>query len=146
MALDERAGHLYLAETLAGKVVRYKVDVASGKVSERAEFYDAKGAIDNIELDQNGRLWIALPLRSEIRVVDPANTKAASVFRVSTPEGEEITAQIEELIRQGKPWLDRFTPKVWDPAPGAITGVILSPNDGPVFVSGLGDALIRLER
>jgi hypothetical protein len=31
---------------------------------------------------------------------------------------------------------------VW---PGPVTGIILSPGNGPAYVSGLGDALIKLD-
>jgi sugar lactone lactonase YvrE len=146
LALDEKAGYLYLAETLTGKVIRYRADFATGEVTEKTDFYNAGRAIDNIELDQRGRIWMALPLHNEIIVLDPTNRKATTIFRVSTPKGDEIIKNIDQLIRDGKPWLEHFTPDVWSPAPGAMTGVIFSPNDGPVYVSGLGNALIRLER
>jgi len=34
---------------------------------------------------------------------------------------------------------------MWAPMPGLLTGIILTPGGGPVYVSGLGDALIRLD-
>ena len=42
--------------------------------------------------------------------------------------------------------MDLFTPAVWQPLPAPITGVILSPGRGPVYLTGLGNALLRLER
>jgi hypothetical protein len=39
-----------------------------------------------------------------------------------------------------------MTPALWEPAPGAITGMILPPADGPVHLTGLGTALIRLNQ
>ena len=35
---------------------------------------------------------------------------------------------------------------LWEPGPGLITGMILSPDDGPVYLTGLGNALIQLTR
>ena len=32
------------------------------------------------------------------------------------------------------------------PLPGLVTGVILTPDGGPVYLSGLGNALVKLER
>mgnify|MGYP003632592403 FL=1 len=31
------------------------------------------------------------------------------------------------------------------PLPGGLTGIILSPGDGPAYASGLGDALVKLD-
>ncbi len=42
--------------------------------------------------------------------------------------------------------MELFTPAVWAPLPGFITGVIISPGRGPVYLTGLGDALVRLTR
>ncbi|QQS32104.1 MAG: SMP-30/gluconolactonase/LRE family protein [Acidobacteriota bacterium] len=146
LALDEKDGYLYLAEMFAGRILRYRLDVPAGKVSDKTTFYADGRPIDNIELDGNGRLWMALPLQNEIVSIDIATKQATSVFRVSTPKSESTLMEIEVLMREGKPWLELFTSDVWDPAPGAITGMILSPNNGPVYVTGLGNAVIKLER
>jgi sugar lactone lactonase YvrE len=145
IALDEDAGYLYLAETLGGRVSRYRLDVAAGRVSDPQVVLEILGP-DNIELDRHGRLWIAAPLRSEIVVLDPATDVARSVFRISSPESDRTIETIEGRLRDGLPWLDLMTPTLWEPGPGAITGIILSPADGPVYVTGLGTALIRLDR
>jgi sugar lactone lactonase YvrE len=145
IALDEDAGYLYLAGTLGGRVSRYRLDVAAGRVSDPQVVLEILGP-DNIELDRHGRLWIAAPLRSEIVVFDPATDVARSVFRISSPESERTIETIEGRLRDSLPWLDLMTPTLWEPGPGAITGIILSPADGPVYVTGLGTALIRLDR
>jgi sugar lactone lactonase YvrE len=144
IALDEDGGYLYLAETLGGRVSRFRLDVAAGRVSDPKVVLEIL-APDNIELDRHGRLWIAAPLRSEIVVFDPATEATRSVFRISTTESERAIGSIEARLREGLPWLDLMTPALWEPAPGAITGMILPPADGPVHVTGLGTALIRLE-
>jgi hypothetical protein len=43
-----------------------------------------------------------------------------------------------------EPLLDLFTPALWAPLPSPVTGIILSPGDGPAYDSGLGDALVKL--
>jgi hypothetical protein len=126
-------------------VSRYRLDVAAGRVSDPQVVLEILGP-DNIELDRHGRLWIAAPLRSEIVVFDPATDVARSVFRISSPESERTIETIEGRLRDSLPWLDLMTPTLWEPGPGAITGIILSPADGPVYVTGLGTALIRLDR
>jgi hypothetical protein len=39
-----------------------------------------------------------------------------------------------------------ITPDLWAPLPGIVTGLIVSPAGGPVYLTGLGDALVRLPR
>jgi endo-1,4-beta-xylanase len=145
LVLDETRGHLYVAETLGKRVLRFRVDTAAGTVSERTTVFEGAHP-DNVELDQHGRLWIALPMSSEIAVLDLASGKAARAFSLSTPEQAKVLATIEARIAAGASWLELFGPPLWEPAPGAMTGMILSPGDGPVFVTGLGNALIRLPR
>jgi sugar lactone lactonase YvrE len=145
IALDERAGYLYVAETMGGRVLRFRMDVAGGLLSERTIALELP-APDNIEFDPPSRLWIAVPLRSEIIVLDLDSGVAQSVFRVATPRSEELLREVELRIERGEHFLDLFGPDLWEPAPGALTGMILSPGGGPVYVTGLGNALMHLER
>ncbi|CAN5819645.1 hypothetical protein BH20GEM1_BH20GEM1_09840 [soil metagenome] len=145
IALDEAAGYLYLAETMASRVLRFRLDVAAGRVSDQTIALEVDHP-DNLELDRYNRLWIASPLRMEVLVFDPATETAGSVFRISTPESEQLLETIEARLREGAPWLDLMTPDLWEPGPGLITGMILSPDEGPVYLTGLGNALIALKR
>ncbi len=145
LALDEAAGYLYLAETMGNRVLRYRLDVPAGRVMDRTVALEVVKP-DNLELDAHNRLWIALPLRSEIIVFDPVSDATQSVFRLSNPTSEQVIEAIESRIREGRPWLDLLTPVLWEPGPGLITGMILSPNDGPVYLTGLGNALVQLKR
>ena len=144
LALDEAAGVLYVAETMGDRVLRFRMDPA-GAVSERTVALELNGP-DNLELDDQGRLWVAQPLRTEIVVHDPATGTTQSVFRISTAESEQAIADITALREAGEPWLQLMAPPLWSPAPGAITGMILPPDQGPVYLTGLGNALIRLSR
>ena len=145
LAIDERSGHLYLAETVGGRVLRYRVDLDAGRVSEPTVFVDSVGA-DNLELDGAGHLWIAVPLSNELLVVNTATGARHSAFRSLTPAQEDI---LQEFTRRGQAGVSRmelFTPAVWAPLPGAITGVIVSPAGGPVYLTGLGNAVVKLPR
>jgi hypothetical protein len=42
--------------------------------------------------------------------------------------------------------LSLVSPDMWAPMPGLVTGIILTPGGGPVYVSGLASALVKLER
>ena len=143
LAIDETTGHLYLSETVGGRVLRYRVDLDAGRVSERSVFVDSV-AVDNIELDAEGHLWLVLPLTNEVLVVDTATGARHTAFRSVTPAQLEV---VQEFIRRGQAGTSRmelFTPAAWAPLPGPITGAIVGPGDGPVYLTGLGDALVRL--
>jgi sugar lactone lactonase YvrE len=145
VAIDEAAGHLYLAETSAGRVRRFRVDLDAGRLSEPVVVLDG-GAPDNLELDEAGRLWVALPLTGEVVVLTPATGAVDTVFRAATPEQRGIAAEFARRGAAGEPRMELFTPALWEPLPGLVTGVIPGIAGGPVHVTGLGNALLRLPR
>jgi sugar lactone lactonase YvrE len=144
IALDEERGYLFHAETIGARILRYRMDTATGTLTERTVL--AEGLIpDNIELDPSGQLWIALPLRTEIVTLDPESGALTSMYRVATPETEATLAAIADRMADGAPWLDLMTPALWAPAPGAVTGMVLSPTGELRYVTGLGGAVIRID-
>lgn len=143
LVLDEDAGFLYLAETFLG-VHRFRVDTEAGTVTDKTTLLEGIHP-DNLELDGHGRLWIALPVTSEIAVLDLVSGDLTKVFSLASPDKTEVVHTIDARIEAGESWLELFGPPLWEPAPGAMTGMILTPDDGTVYVSGLGPALIRLE-
>jgi hypothetical protein len=144
LVLDEDRGFLYLCETMGNRVHRFRLDVESGEVSDQTTALEVDHP-DNIEMDRYGRLWIASVVRSGIVVFDPASGKTESAFRISTPESEAQIEAIEGRLRDGMSWLDLIAPDLFAPGPGPITGTILSPDrDRAIYVTGLGDAILRL--
>jgi len=143
IAIDEAAGLLYLAETTGGRVLRYRVDLDQGTLSERTVFLDSI-AVDNLELDGAGNLWAALPLSNELLVVNTATGARHVAFQVLSPEQQKV---VEEFVRrgvEGSSRMELFTPASWAPLPGPITGVIFGPTGRPVYLTGLGNALVKL--
>ena len=144
LALDETAGHLYVSEMLAGRVLRYRVDLDAGTVSDRTVFVDSVAA-DNVELDGGGNLWLALPLMNELLVVNTATGARHTAFRSLTPAQEEVSAEFTRRGGAGVSRMELFTPASWAPLPGPITGIIVG-RSGPVYATGLGTALLKLSR
>jgi sugar lactone lactonase YvrE len=144
IVIDEARGRIYLAETLGDRIAGYRLSVASGELSERAVVAEIS-APDNVELDEHGRLWVASPVQSAIYVIDPDSGATKTVFRVRTATSQRAVAEWSRRKAAREPLLDLFAPDLWAPLPGAATGVILTPGGGPVYVSGLGDALIKLD-
>jgi sugar lactone lactonase YvrE len=145
IAIDEAGGYLYLAETMGSRVLRYRVNLDSGQLSERTVILDGV-APDNLELDGDGNLWVAAPLTNEVVVVDTATGEHRSVFQVLTAAQQETVDEVMRRIAAGEPCMELLTPDAWAPLPGFVTGVIVGPGDGPVYVTGLGNALVRLPR
>jgi len=104
LAIDETGGHLYLSETVGGRVWRYRVDLDAGRVSDRSVFVEGV-APDNIELDGEGHLWIALPLSNELLTVNTATGARHTAFRSVTPAQQEV---MEEFSRRGQEGLSRM--------------------------------------
>jgi hypothetical protein len=145
LAIDEVNGHLYLAETVGGRVLRYVVDLGTGRLSDGSVFVDSVTP-DNLVLDGVGHLWVAAPLNNELLVVNITTGARHSAFRAQTPAQAERAAEITRRGERGEPRLQLFTPELWAPLPGPVTGVILTPGGGPVYLTGLGNALVRLPR
>jgi len=143
LAIDEAAGLLYLAETTGGRVLRYRVDLDQGTLSERTVFLDSI-AVDNLELDGAGSLWAAAPLNNELLVVNTATGARQVAFQVFSPEQQKAADEFARRGVEGKSRMELFTPASWAPLPGPITGVIFGPKGRPVYLTGLGNALVKL--
>jgi sugar lactone lactonase YvrE len=144
IVIDEARARIYLAQTLDDSITAYRLSVASGELSER-RVVATISAPDNVELDEHGRLWVASPVQSAIYVIDPDSGATRTVFRARTSASERTVAEWSRRKAAREPLLDLFAPALWGPLPGAATGVILTPGGHP-YVSGLGDALIKLEQ
>jgi len=145
LVIDETSGHLYVAETMGLRVLRYRVNLETGRLSERSVFVDGVEP-DNLELDGEGHLWVAVPLRNELLVVDTETGARHTAFRSLTPAQQEAAEEFARRGQTGESRLELFTPSSWAPLPGPITGVILSQDRGPVYLTNLGDALVKLTR
>ncbi len=145
VVIDEARGALYMAETMGDRITRFDVAADTGVLSAPRVLADVLSP-DNIEMDGKGRLWIASPLANEVVLVDPESGEAGAAFQAKNAGSERVIAEWRRRAEIGGSRLDLFSPDTWAPLPGGITGVILPPGDGPVYVSGLGGALIKLDR
>jgi len=143
IAIDEAGGYLYVAETIAGRVLRYEVDLATGQLGERSVFLEGP-APDNLELDGAGYLWVAAPLANALVAVSLSTGEHHVAFQTQTAAQEERVAEFGRRGEAGEPRMELFTPDLWHPLPGLLTGVIIRRGEGPVYLTGLGDALVKL--
>jgi len=144
VAIDEARGEIYVAETMANRIVGYRLSLADGSLSE-ARVVAELPTPDNIELDAAGRLWVASPIANALLVVDPDSGSWSTAFHPQTAEHRQLMIEWQRRSQSGQSRLELFGPDMWSPLPGLITGMILTTEGGPIYLTGLGDALVKLE-
>lgn len=142
IAFDAPRGRLYVAEIMASRILSFTVDPVSGELSDRRVLATLPTP-DNIKLDANGDLWVASPFANAVYKVDPDSGDRRTMFAPTPEASARIMSETYRRLDEGEPVLPLLGPDIWGPMPGLLTGVILAP-DGTVYVSGLGDALVRL--
>ncbi|MCO6510650.1 MAG: SMP-30/gluconolactonase/LRE family protein [Aridibacter famidurans] len=144
IALDEDEKYLYVAETMMDRVLRFEIDVAKGALSNR-ETYQYVITPDNLAFDKHGNLYAASPISNSVIAVDKKCRSVHTVF--SAPSGSNSKAQDKwtENSRLGKPLLELFTPEVWNPLPGGLTGMFWSRDQKTLYVTGLGSAILKVD-
>lgn len=145
LAIDEARGQLYVAETMADRILGYRLNTATGELSDRRVIAELPTP-DNIELDASGRLWVASPIANALLVVDPDSGHWSTVFHPQSPEHERLMVEWQRRSKSGETRLELFGPEMWSPLPGLLTGMILTADEGPIYLTGLGDSLVKLER
>lgn len=144
IAFDAARGRLYVAEIVASRILSFAVDPATGALSDRRVLARVTTP-DNIELAADGMLWAASPFANAIFRIDPDSGTVSRVFNADPAKSARMVAELERRQAAGEPLLPMLSPELWAPMPGLVTGVILPPGDGPAYVSGLGDALVRID-
>jgi sugar lactone lactonase YvrE len=143
-AIDETRGKLFIAETVAGNVLSYTVDLGTGALTDRALLATVLSP-DNVEQAADGALWVASPMANQVLEINPDTGETRVAFSAQTETGAAVAAEYVRRGEAGEPRAELMAPDVWAPLPGLVTGVIHTPGGGPVYVSGLGDALLKIE-
>ena len=120
--IDEVRGRLYLSETMADRVVGFKLSLSTGGLFDRRVVANLLTP-DNIELDELGRLWVASPIHNEIVVIEPKSGEVQSVFRAESADNDRIAAEWQRRAEAGEPRLDLISPAMWAPMPGLLTAL-----------------------
>ncbi len=142
--IDEARGKLFIAETVAGHVLSYTVDLSTGALTDRAVLA-AVVSPDNVEPGPDGALWVASPMTNQVLAINPDTGEARVAFSAQTEAGAAVISEYVRRGEAGEPRAELLGPDVWSPMPGLVTGVIHTPGGGPVYVSGLGNALLKID-
>ena len=145
LVVDEARGAIFVNEFQANRVLGFDVDIANGELGDVRVVADITTP-DNLELDGDGLLWAVSLIGNKVVTIDPDSGEQRTVFAPTAQTGPAKEAEWRRMIAEGENPFSLFGPDLTGPMPGFITGIILSDDGGPVYVSGLGDALVRLER
>lgn len=144
IVFDDRRGRLYVAEIVASRVLSFALDPASGALSDRRVLARVTTP-DNLELARDGMLWAASPFANAVYVIDPDSGAVSTVLNPDPAKSARMVAEFERRQAAGEPVLPLLSGELWAPMPGLITGMILPRAGSDAYVSGLGDALVRLD-
>ena len=144
IVFDEVRARLYVAEILRSRILSFALDPETGALGPRT-ILATLPTPDNIELDAEGMLWVASPFANAVYLVDPDTGDRRTVFSPTPEISARIVTETTRRLEAGEPILSLMTPQMWGPMPGLLTGVILAPGEA-VYISNLGDALVRLDR
>lgn len=144
IAIDKAEKYLYVAETMMDRVLRFKLDLSSGILSER-ENYQSVITPDNLAFDQQGNLWIASPLSNKIVAADKQCRSLHTIFEAVSASNSKIQNEWTVQSRLGKPLLGLLGPELSQPLPGIVTGMFWSGDRKTFYITGLGNAILRFD-
>lgn len=139
---DRTETYLYVSESMMDRVIRFRVDVEKGTVSER-EVYQTVSVPDNLAIDADNNLWIASFAGNRVIVVDHTCHTVHTVFHATS---KQHAAFVDEWVKRshlGQPRGELLTPEVWEPLPNFLTGLFFSPHFDTVYFTGLGNAILK---
>ncbi|MEE4316431.1 MAG: SMP-30/gluconolactonase/LRE family protein, partial [Erythrobacter sp.] len=143
IVFDAPRGRVYVNEIVASRILSFAVDPQTGALSDRRVLVSLPTP-DNIELDANGDLWVTSPFANAVYKVDPDTGDRQTIFAPTPEASARMVSETYRRLEAGEGLLSLLGPDIWGVMPGLLTGVILAP-DGTVYVSGLGDALVKLD-
>ena len=142
--LDKTEQFLYLSETMMDRVLRFRVNLETGTLSNR-ETYQSVMLPDNLAVDGDNNLWITSFFANQVGVIDHWCRSFHPVFHATSETRE---AALEEWVRRshlGQARLELLTSDSGHPLPMSLTGLFFSPNQDTVYFTALGKAILKFK-
>ena len=143
--IDEKNNKFYLSETMKNRVLAFDLDISTGSLTNRTTLV-AMPTPDNMELNSDGRLWVASPLSNQIYSVNPKNGESYVVFDAQTQIGLEIMEEGIRRMEMGNGFIQLITSELTGQMPGTLTGLIIGDESQSFYVANLGTALIKVTK
>ena len=144
VTMDNTENSLFISETAMGRVHAFKVDQNSRK-TKYSGVVATVGTPDNIVFDNQGNLIVASPVNNQVVAVDFKNHSQHIIFDASTKENKKVTDEWFRRTHLGLEFGDLFTPKLYNPLPGLLTGMFFSKDGETLYIANLGGDLIKLD-
>ncbi|RPG88501.1 MAG: hypothetical protein CBD08_007450, partial [Cellvibrionales bacterium TMED148] len=141
--IDEANKRLYLSEMQSSRVVAYDLDLLSGSLTKQITLAQMPSP-DNMALNHDGTLWVALPLANQIVSLDISTGTTKTVFDAQTELGSKLVERGLTSVQNGGGWANLVGPKLTGEMPGLLTGMILGDENQPFYVANLGAALVKV--
>lgn len=144
ITMDKDEKHIYIAETMMNRIHAVEVDAKSGSTNYLGVVANV-GSPDNILLDHKGRLVVASPLSNQVVVVDFKNHSQHIFFDGATTENIKITNEWNIRSNLGMERLELLSPELFSPLPGLLTGMFFSNNGQTLYITNLGNDLLKYD-
>ena len=142
ITFDRAETYMYVSESTMDRVLRFRVDVQKGTVSDR-EVYQTVYGPDNLAIDIDDNLWIASFFGNQVLAVDHTCQSVHKVFRADSKSHTAFLGKWVKRSHLGLPRGELLTPNAHEPLPNFLTGVFFSPNSDTVYITGLGDVILK---
>ena len=143
--IDEKRNKFYLSEMMKNRVLEFDLDLSTGKLSNQTTLANIPTP-DNMELNHDGKLWVASPLSNQILAIDLESGDTSTVFDAQTEVGRENLQIGLQLMDNGEGFADLLTEELFGEMPGLLTGMIIGNSSQPFYVANLGSALIKVSK
>ena len=143
--IDEKRNKFYLSEMMKNRVLEFDLDLSTGKLSNQTTLASIPTP-DNMELNHDGKLWVASPLSNQILAIDLESGNTSIVFDAQTEVGLENLQKGLQLMDNGEGFADLLTEELFGEMPGLLTGMIIGNSSQPFYVANLGSALIEVSK
>ena len=143
--IDEKRNKFYLSEMMKNRVLEFDLDLSTGKLSNQTTLANIPTP-DNMELNHDGKLWVASPLSNQILAIDLESGDISTVFDAQTEVGRENLQIGLQLMDNGEGFADLLTEELFGEMPGLLTGMIIGNSSQPFYVANLGSALIKVSK
>ena len=130
---------------MSNRVLVFDFDLATGSLSNQATLAILPTP-DNMEMNNDGNLWVASPLSNQILSIDLENGEVEVVFDAQTEMGLKNMEIAVNRMAEGGGFADLLTPELTGDMPGLLTGMIIGGESQPFYVANLGAALIQVRK
>ena len=144
ITMDKDEKHLYVAETMMDRIHKFEVDTKSGS-SKYIGVVANVGTPDNLLIDSEGRLVVASPLNNQIIAIDFENHSQHVLFDGSTKDNLKITNEWNRRSHLGLERLELLSPDLFNPLPGLLTGMFFSNDGQTLYITNLGNDILKYD-